>query len=736
MKKFLKAIALFTIIAVMLVVSVACDDGNKDNYHKESITLEVGDTSFVQASEGTWAEYVYASSDDTVVSVSDKGVMSALKEGTAVITAKRGDVVVYEYTVTVIASTYVAPPVVDNTSYRIVLGKYESTIYLGGSTDITYAVYKNDTLVDETPTFALSSDGVVEIEPVTSGVRVKAKTAGTVTLTVKIGGFEAPCAINVYDSGVEYLTVPTVTKATATELGWNTVSNAGSYRVSLNGGANWTEVQTTSYAVTTDYNPLQVRVQALPAPNTNYARSNSGVLSSANLVVGNGKETKVLFNKTVAGNDNTIKANVDLELYYELNGDRFKIADKFVTWNVENTDVVTISGKTVAAVALGKTKASAKIIGGQVSGDIVVGIPVSSKADLDAIAFGQRNGDNTVWQKNKNYVLTGDIDYWSVNWHERYLAPIAMKTSQSGAAAPNVGVGSTWQFGIYGAKMNLAGSANKDANGVISNGIFYATLDGDGYAIKNAVIPCGSVVGDFGGATFMTGFNNFIGTMAYGGTLKNLAFLDLTFETPEQAAADPFMYNVATNPYLSETPFASTGIDIGKYSGKFSFGTALIGNASNAKVENVYVEAKMDFSTYHPVAANGLIVGSIGADDARYDGVKTEIKGCVVKTAYSQNAYYSFDLGAGALVGLNNTGLNTTVSHCFVITQAEAGYSAITEKRLFVYPDTARANNIGVSNLANHTPTGTNIAIYGTKAELLSYQSALIKEYDIWNRIP
>lgn len=730
MKKFIKFAFIFSIITVMLLFAVACGEKPNDNFHKENITLEVGDSYFAQANEGTWSEYVYSSSDETVATVSSKGVITAVKEGTSVITAKRGEVTVYEITVTVVASTYVAPPVVDNTSYRIVLNSYESVLYLGGSYDLNVSVYKNDTLVNEKPTFAITGESV-EIEPAVDGVKVKAKAVGASTVTFKIGGFEATYVVNVYETSVQYLSVPTITKANATELSWNAVANAGSYRVSLNNGTDWTETTQTSYAITGEYNPLQVRIQALPTNGTNYAKSNSAILSASNLMIDNGKDIKVLFNKTVAGNDNDIKVNVELKLFFAYAGEKFQIADKYVSWSVDNQEVVSLNQKTLSAVKLGSTKVFAKIMGGQAISNVVVGIPVSSKADLDALAFGQRDGDNTIWHAGKIYILSNDIDYMSENWHERYLAPIAIEISGWGDSAPRPGL-ADFKFGIYGSRMNLLGADHKDPQGKISNGAFYATLDGDGHAIKNAIIPCGTIVGTMG-TNKVVGYNGFIGRMWQGSSLKNIAFLNLTFETPAQAAANPYMYNVATNPNLAETDFATTGIDIANYSNAFSFRTALIGEMSETTIENVYVETVAPYGTWHPSCPNGILVGKIKPDSAT--GPKNEIKGCVVKATYAKTAFLNYGFGVGAIAGINSTQSSETITDCFVITQADTNNNAFNDRRLFINIDDPRITQVGISGLEKYTSATTNTAVYGTKADLLAAQGALANKYDIWNRI-
>ena len=716
----------------VFVFTIACNQTPPTESYKESITLEVGDCTYISASEGFWAEYDYKSSDESVATVSNTGIISAIKEGTSVVTAKRGDVVVYEYTVTVTANTYVAPPVVDNSSYRIVLDKTEGVVYVGGAIDLKVEVYKDDTLVNEIPTFEIEGSSI-EIEPIADGIKIKGVSVGSSSISVKKGGFTAICNIDVYNTSVEYLSAPTITKANATEISWNAVENASTYRLSLNNGADWYETSGTSFAVTDDYNPVQVRVQALPESGLNYAKSSSGFLSATNLEVANGKQIKVLFDKTVAGNDNEVNVDVELELYYNLGGERYKIADKFITWSVENNGVVAVNGTTVSAVELGFAKVTAKVLGGQATNEIAVGIPVSSKADLDAIAFGQKNGDNTVWHKSKNYILTNDIDYMSETWHERYLAPIAVKGSASGTKAPATVAGEQCVFGIYGSEMNRTGADHKDANGAISNGIFYATLDGNGYAIKNAVIPCGTIVAKIGNSIF-AGYNNFIGTLAYGGTLKNIAFMNLTFETPSQAAADSYMYNSATNPNLVGTEWESTGIPVANMNEHLSFGTALIGSASNAKIENVYLESKSDYGTYHPKAANGMLVSVIGGDNATNDGQMTELKGCVVESSYyNKDAYLHIMQGAGALVGVNKTQKATTITDCFVISKASTNYQAYSPSRLFVYPD--NAISAGISGLESFTSATTNTAVYSDKAGLMSAQSAIADKYDIWQRI-
>ncbi len=735
MKNFVKYILLFVIIASVLVVGVACSNPDA-NTLKTDLTLTVGDSVLVQANEGFYYDYVYASSDESVATISSKGSLKALKAGTAIITAKRGEIVVYEYSLTVVKSDYVAPEAeVIAPVYRVVLDKYDTVIYLGGTNEIKASVYKNEYLVDESVVYSIADEEIATIEAIEGGVKVKAVKSGITTLSAKIGGFEAKCVIKIYATDVEVLPTPVITGLTEDSLEWNAVEGAELYKISLNGGAKWTETDKTSIALTSAVNPFQIRIIA-DSTGVTRAESNVATVSSDMIKITDGRGIKLLTDTTVAGNPNDKGRSKELSLNVVTSKGDYTVSDEFVSWTVADKSIAAIDGKTVTPVKVGKTEVTAKLIGGIVREEISVGTPISSKEDMDALAFAVRDGDNSKWLAGRRYILTNDIDYsngGTAAWHERYLAPIAPQRSDDGATGVPYAESCSW--GIFGPNINKSGV---DANGVTNNTLFYASLDGAGYAIKNAVIPMG-ISGQILNYKYVAS-QNFIGSLAYGGELKNIAFIGLEYENPALITSDNPYYK-STNPAYAGTAFEGTGFDYKNY-GTYSYWSGislkagLIGQATNAIIENVYVETKIRTTTWaRATCAGGMLVAQVYADLLNHPDVpdnqeiRTRIRGCVVKATYDRNEAtnaWSRWMGqvdnllkpVGSLVGNLKTGLSSTVSQCYVIS---GGEDAIPSDYMIAFSD--------------NEARGDDIATYAQKSELFNQKADLAKEYYIWDRI-
>ena len=164
---------------------------------------------------------------------------------------------------------------------------------------------------------------------------------------------------------------------------------------------------------------------------------------------------------------------------------------------------------------------------------------IATKADLDALA--QKTGliatDGNAWYKSRCYALAADIDYGANGalWHERYMYPIASNVTDNEFESGKV-------LGIFG-------SAGNNVNGSIHQTRFGARLEGQGYSIKNAIIPLGQAFYKDSSAVYGAVWSNWIGRL-WGGTVKDIKFENLTFESATQAAANPYMYTVANNANL------------------------------------------------------------------------------------------------------------------------------------------------------------------------------------------
>ncbi|MBR7110707.1 MAG: Ig-like domain-containing protein [Clostridia bacterium] len=740
MKNFVKYIALFVVIASLLVLSVACGTPEPESF-QDTVELEVGDTMTVKPDEGFYALYVYETSDENIVSVDNSGCVKALSEGTATVTVKRDEVVIAKYNFTVSENTFVAPEEnVAPTSYRLAPSKNDVVVYIGGSVDVEVSVFKNEYASDEKAIYSSLNEEVATVQPIDGGVKIKAVASGRTSVKAKIGGFEAVISVKVYDRNVTPLPAPIINGFTDSTISWTSVADASGYNVSVNCGSTWTEVTETTYSYDGEINPLSVRVTALPALSTG-AESDVASIPVNCLQISEGKGIKLFEEYTVAGNENTVGREKELSVYVNLGGTLTKVADKFVTYAVEDETIMTLNDKTVTPVSRGETVLSAKLNGGVLKCEAGVGTPISTKADLDALAFANRDDNNALWQYGTRYILTNDIDYsngGTALWHERYLAPIAaVRTYTDGAKGRD-----RLEWGIYG-NINQTGDQPKavDSHGVRNNGMFYGVIDGNGFAIKNAVIPMGIAFQVGEGVTYnYTSGQNFIGRMAYTSTLKNIAFIGLEYETPVQIKNDnPYYYG--TDSLIPARVFASD-VTIDKYGvysywGGMALKLGLIGGMQDAIVENVYLDVKIRNGVWanYALYPNGLLVTQIDEDLIDHPQVsdwlecRSQVRGCLVKTEYDNNASTnSYAAWAGqhdnylkrsaVFVGYNKTGLDTTINNCYAISSG-AGK---------VYEDT-------LVTLATEDKKGSNLALYETVDALMSAQGAKAREFFIWNRV-
>lgn len=364
-------------------------------------------------------------------------------------------------------------------------------------------------------------------------------------------------------------------------------------------------------------------------------------------------------------------------------------------------------------------------------------VPISSKADLDYLGYAFRDGQNTraqaLWNNSaaQQYMLTNDIDCavkadGSVaTVADRYLVPIAARADGNDGQG---GVGTTAKtahWGIFGTLNNYNSYVN-----------FATTLDGNGYSIKNAIIPYGSAFYD--GAYTAKGClnNNFIGCLTTSGCLKNIAFDNLKFETPvdifNYASDEPAkaMYTSA-NTNLDGTKFATNGYLVSSdnsgalstfnYGGKYTlndcYGGGLISIVTGTgTVENVYVDAIITNGAYtgNNQMFNGVLV-------SRIVNANSIVRNCVVKTGiWSElNWNNANNAGTGAVIGaIRKDKTNANVENCFAISyeaNAEQKINALTTTSIFAK---------GYNFTASQTQC-TNCAVYSSAEAFEEAQSAL-----------
>lgn len=511
-----------------------------------------------------------------------------------------------------------------------------------------------------------------------------------------------------------------------TYITWEKIENVGEYKIEFYTGSQWVERIVNKDTLTRKcdivFDPTCIKVTALSESwiedkYNPFIDSDPCTHTTENIKYVGERTYNLLPDTTLAGNENTYNSSINLPVVIDYGTKQVDISE-FVNWR-ERTNGATVTGiindinNNKTNVIVGKKAGTATLRApdkGWFEGPCgtvtinVSGYAMSSKADFDKLATAGKDGNYALWSFGSKFVMTNDIDYASDTYHEQYLMPIAANKFMADAY---VGANRTW--GIFG-----------DLNP--SDKWFSGIIDGNGFSIKNAIIPYGTALSEANGLAIG---NCFITKMAYGAELKNIAFENLHFETPYEAAGTD-MYLAATNENLT------ADIDLSSYGqwqlANYTACTGIIGWMQNCKVQNVFVETEMTFSTLWGDCQNGILVGSVAADylpgsAAQYPA--SVIENCVVKTAYAPE--YNVNINqSGALIGQNLLTDSNNFRNCFVISDLTL---ANTDNVAY---------NVGENNIYSCKSTSatnyTNCVVYNDVQSFVDAQLSLINDLGfVWD---
>ncbi len=340
------------------VTSISLDQTSLEMTEGEEISL----TATVKPDNAT-DKAVTWTSDKTDVATVEDGKITAVKEGTATITAKAGDK-------TATCKVTVKKGFVEVTS--ITLDKSSISLTVGGEETLT-ATVKPDNATDKTVTWTSSSDAIATV---TDG-KVKAVKNGTATITAKAGDKTAKCIVVVSKSSVAVTSI-TLDKTS----------------LSLNEGEEATLTATVKPDNATD------KTVTWTSSNTAVATVKDGVVTavkegSATITAKAGSKTatcKVTVSKAVVAVTSVTLNKTSLTL--KVNGEETLTAtvkpdnatDKTVTWSSSNTAVATVKNGKVKGIKAGTAVITAK------AGDKSAKCNVTVKADpVPVIRLEQTN---------------------------------------------------------------------------------------------------------------------------------------------------------------------------------------------------------------------------------------------------------------------------------------------------------------------------------------------------------
>lgn len=302
--------------------------------NKTAASLKAGETvalvATVNPSDATDKTVTWSTSDASVATVKD-GVVTAVKIGSAEVTAKAGD-----QTATC-AITVVATPVTS-----ITLDRTTATLKAGETVKLTATVGPEDA-TDRTVIWETSDESVATVS---NGV-VTAQKVGTATVTAKAGEKTASCLITVETTPVFLITLDrsaalmtvgqtitltaTISPADATDKTVTWSSSDASVATVSNGVVTAQKVGTATVTAKAGEKTASCLITVLATPVTSVTLDKS----TASLMVG----------ETV-----TLTATVNPE----------NATDKTVTWTTSNASVATVEGGVVSALKVGRATITAK----------------------------------------------------------------------------------------------------------------------------------------------------------------------------------------------------------------------------------------------------------------------------------------------------------------------------------------------------------------------------------------
>ena len=311
---------------VIEVSSIELDKTRAQLKAGETVTL----TATVKPDDTTDKTVTWSTSDASVATI-DNGVVTAIKVGTATITAKAGN------KTATCAITVVATPVTS-----ITLDRTSASLKAGETVTLT-ATVKPDDATDKTVTWTTSDASAATVS---NGV-VTAKKVGSATITAKAGDKSATCAVTVVATPV---TSVTLDRTSASLQAGETVTLTAT--VKPDDATDKTVTWTTSDAsVVTVNNGVVTAIKVGTAIITAKAGDQSATCSITVMAT---PVTSVTLNKT----STSLKVGETLTLTAKVNPSN--ATDKTVNWSTSDASVVTVSDGVVTAIKLGSATITAK----------------------------------------------------------------------------------------------------------------------------------------------------------------------------------------------------------------------------------------------------------------------------------------------------------------------------------------------------------------------------------------
>ena len=385
---------------VVEVSSVELDKTSAQLKAGETVTL----TATVKPDDATDKTVTWSTSDSSVATV-DNGVVTAIKVGSATITAKAGDK-------SATCSISVVPTLVTS----VTLDQTNASLRVGETVTLT-ATVKPDDATDKAVTWTTSDASVATVD---NGV-VTANKVGSATITAKAGDKSATCSISVVPTPV---TSVTLNKANASLKVGETISLTATVKPddATDKTVTW---ETSEASVATITDGVVTAIKLGSATITAKAGDKSAVCA---ITVIPTPVTSVTLNQTSA----SLKVGETVTLTATVKPD--DATDKTVTWTTSDASVATVDNGMVIAKKVGSATITAKA--GSISATCAITIiptPVTS-VTLDQTGATLKVGETITLTAT---VKPDDATDKTVKWtsSNKYVASV----DQNGRITANTG---------------------------------------------------------------------------------------------------------------------------------------------------------------------------------------------------------------------------------------------------------------------------------------------------------
>ena len=398
-------------------VNVSPIEVSSVSLNKTELSLLVGGTETLTAtvspSNATDKSVTWSTSDATVATVDESGKVTALKVGTATITAKAGA-----------KSTQCAVTVNPVSVTGVSLNKTSTTLAIGGSETLTATVSPANA-TNKSVTWKSSNTSVATVDSNGKVTAVKDGSA-TITVTTVDGSKTATCAVTVNPISITSIALDkaslSMTKGgTATLVATITPSNATYQTVT------WTSSSTS--VATVDSNGKVTAVGGGSATITATAGGKSATCAVAVTV----PVTGVSLNKTslslAKGSTQTLTATITPS----------DATNKNVTWTSSNTSVATVdaSGK-VTAVASGNATITVKTVdGGKTAAcSVTVTVPVTGVSlNMSSLSLTKGSTETLMATINPSDATNKSVTWTSSNTSVATVDSNGKVTAEAGGSA-------------------------------------------------------------------------------------------------------------------------------------------------------------------------------------------------------------------------------------------------------------------------------------------------------------